>query len=350
MSSLQTLSSDSSLNNKQPWMKILYKKQNYEDNYTSSHYFLQGLRTNTSFEPFRISELIFESLSISIQVSAVALFSLIYLSLSEIDSILINEPNSTSCSWMFFSPFSCFSTLLSKPNIIPSVLLPFFGDLSLLTFIISVFIKVVIIDETFSRKSQLSAKLKDSLKSVSANYGDSIQSMFIFLISLSATTPILSTLTTSISDDTILSLSFFLLLLHLFSFPYPFVKREEDFALSLNSSIFVSILLSSRLHFSFFVFSFFLCSIALFVILPTIIFNLRTMELTTFYIYFSISLILCVGLLSYFQSTIVHLMFLSIIIFVTFVAPSWLIIVQQYKHEIHGPWDEAILPPSIQQT
>jgi len=40
------------------------------------------------------------------------------------------------------------------------------------------------------------------------------------------------------------------------------------------------------------------------------------------------------------SKTIVILYILGIA-FITFVCPFWLIWIQKYKNEIHGPWDEA---------
>jgi phosphatidylinositol glycan class C protein len=42
-------------------------------------------------------------------------------------------------------------------------------------------------------------------------------------------------------------------------------------------------------------------------------------------------------------SRTVLVMYLLCAIFVTFACPFWLIWLQRYKNEIHGPWDEARL-------
>lgn len=38
------------------------------------------------------------------------------------------------------------------------------------------------------------------------------------------------------------------------------------------------------------------------------------------------------------------LLFLSAVLFVTYIGPMWLLLVQKYKRTIRGPWDEAIVP------
>jgi len=40
-------------------------------------------------------------------------------------------------------------------------------------------------------------------------------------------------------------------------------------------------------------------------------------------------------------SKVVIVTFCSVVFFVNFICPSWLISVQKYKNQINGPWDEA---------
>ena len=57
----------------------------------------------------------------------------------------------------------------------------------------------------------------------------------------------------------------------------------------------------------------------------------------------SATLVITSVFLLYTISKAIAVIYTTVVLFVTFVCPFWLIWIQRYKNEIHGPWDEAPL-------
>ena len=57
---------------------------------------------------------------------------------------------------------------------------------------------------------------------------------------------------------------------------------------------------------------------------------------------FGASLVITVIALAYPLSILLMIIYVAVVLLITFVAPAWFIHLQKYKHTIHGPWDEAI--------
>jgi phosphatidylinositol glycan class C protein len=181
-----------------------------------------------------------------------------------------------------------------------------------------------------------------------------IQRLSVFISILFLLSPILRSLTSSYSSDSIWSLSLFLGLFHLATHDYAHINNNNidqsntvittnpngNNTASLNTVILSSILLASRLNDSMVVFAFLLLSFELNGILPILqheirLFSLKLHILTTL-IYCALGTII---LALYIKSNILLLLFLISNFFVQFICPAWFLWVQQFKQEIRGPWD-----------
>ena len=83
--------------------------------------------------------------------------------------------------------------------------------------------------------------------------------------------PVLQSLTDSYSNDTLYALVFILTLVHLFTHDYAYVNgytKRFECTISLNSIIFVSVLMASRLHSALHSFALIAFAIELFGMLP----------------------------------------------------------------------------------
>jgi phosphatidylinositol glycan class C protein len=111
-------------------------------------------------------------------------------------------------------------------------------------------------------------------------------------------------------------------------------------AISLNAAIFSAVLLASRLPSALHVFVFVALAIQLFALFPILRDFLRVrserahLSLTGALFFSSLGLLMA-------SSTLLALVYFFGVLFVTFVAPWWLLSVQHYKNEITGPWDIA---------
>ena len=152
--------------------------------------------------------------------------------------------------------------------------------------------------------------------------------------------PLLHTLTDSISTDTIFTTTFFVIILHLVFFDYGLPAFIVSKAISLNSAIFGSICLASRLSTSFHAFTLLVVSAEFFVLFPILT---RT--------YWTALWLLPVSLIcSYFLycfSTSLLALYILLLLFINIVCPYIFVYQQQFKNNIHGPWDEAILDKDL---
>lgn len=154
--------------------------------------------------------------------------------------------------------------------------------------------------------------------------------------------PVLVTLTETVSTDTIYAMTTVMLLANLLFHDYGANAAMVSEALSLNAGIFASVCLASRLHTSWHAFAAVTFSLQIFGLFPAFrrklkaVFPNSQMILTILLI--SIS---SVGLLT--VSLGGAILYTSLHIFITLICPAWLISLQPYKNNIYGPWDEAII-------
>ena len=176
-----------------------------------------------------------------------------------------------------------------------------------------------------------------------------IKSALLIYASLLGLSPILKSLTMSTSSDSIWALSSWLMILNIMTFDYG-AGPEAKFPapLSTNAALMASTVLASRLPSTTHVFSLTLFSIEVFGLFPVFRRHLRHhswtghLWLTTFLV------ILASGGLSMTISGGGYWMGFAGVVMGGFVTAGslgmtswWLIGLQRYKNEIHGPWDPA---------
>ena len=174
-------------------------------------------------------------------------------------------------------------------------------------------------------------------------------------------TPILKTLTSTISTDTIYAMSAILMTLHIVFHCYGMDGTFVSPYLSLNAAVCGAICLASRLQdtehafllltlavqvirFNFaadfpFFFTIFLSLLQAFALFPELYENLNYTPLA-FAVSFS-SAVLC--LVSVTSGLTEVLLFLVLIFTVNIACPLFFVWAQKYKDNIHGPWDEAMI-------
>ena len=265
------------------WKKNLYENHGLPDNYTDAS-FLEELRKNVKPNSARVDEAITLGASISIQISVVILFVIIFIWLD-------NE-------W-------------TTPNVI-------FTISTILT--IAGYIKYII------KTSKVLERLSKDLRTV-----------LIFLAFGYILSPVLKTLTETISTDTIYAMTIFMFFIHLIFSKYGSTNVSLSESLSITSSIFGSLMLTSRLSTPLHAFSLLTVAVQCFVLLPFLLSELNNKILL------SISLVLSTLHLLWEISITLSYIFIAISIFIHLVCPLWYIKWQKYKENIYGPWDEAIV-------
>lgn len=156
--------------------------------------------------------------------------------------------------------------------------------------------------------------------------------------------PILKTLTHTISTDTIYAMSVFMILGHLLFHDYGSDAAPISRAVSLNMSLFSSVCLASRLDSSEHVFTLVILALFLFGFWPMLQRTLRR-ETPWFMDPFTILFTVATFLLLMLIHLYVSVLFLFLIVFINFICPILLMSLQMHKNNIYGPWDEAVIDP-----
>mmetsp|Transcript_4888 Transcript_4888/g.10496 ORF Transcript_4888/g.10496 Transcript_4888/m.10496 type:complete len:417 (+) Transcript_4888:76-1326(+) len=156
--------------------------------------------------------------------------------------------------------------------------------------------------------------------------------------------PLLHTLTRTVSADTIIALTVLLLLGHLVLHDYNFVNSVTDRlsgTLSLGAAVFAAVLLSSLMASELDVFAQVLFSLEAFLLSPFARHYIRgastTAHIVTTLLLLAGALVLLAPL-----STPLAALFVGAVICVTFLCPLWLVSIHKFKAQINGPWDEAV--------
>lgn len=265
------------------WRRNLYENCGLPDNYTDDT-FLEQLRKNIKSNNVTLLEAITLGANISIQLSIVTIFVLIFIWLNK--------------EW-------------TTPNII---------------FILGAILTVIGYIVYSFKVSYTCKRLIEDLRTV-----------LVFLMFGYILSPILKTLTETISTDTIYAMTILMFLTHLIFNKYGSSLTSLSDSLSTTSSIFGSLMLASRLTSPLHAFSLLTVSVQCFVLLPFLLSKLNkkiviSMVLTFVTVY---SLLFISQNLSY--------VFVMATMFVHFICPFWYVKGQQYKNNIYGPWDEAII-------
>lgn len=265
------------------WQKNLYENYGLADNYTDSS-FLKQLRKNVKPNNVTLLEAITFGASVCIQLNIVILFVIIFIWLNN----QWTSPDIIFISSVIFTIFGYFVYCFKKPSILIEL---------------TKHIRTVLIFLTFG-----------------------------YILS-----PVLKTLTETISTDTIYAMTILMFIVHLIFSKYGSLQISLSDSLSITSSIFGSLMLASRLASPLHAFSLLTVSVQCFVLLPFLTHKLNNKIIISIFLTLTTLYFLLI------VSQILFYVFIAIVIFLHFICPYWYVKCQKYKDNIYGPWDEAVI-------
>ena len=265
------------------WRKILYEDQGVPDNYTDDT-FLDSMKQNVNTKIYNFREVIFESGVVSQQISIIFIFVGIFI-------------------------------YLDTGYIRPTYLIVF----TFVTTALYIFLKFLYDRTTLRFES------------------------FVTVPALAfAFSPILQTLTRTISTDTIYAMSTAMLFVNLLLHDYGAGVAMVSKAFSLNAALFAAVCLASRLPSSWHVYAYVMLAIQLFALFPEIRRNAKRVHRKMYILLTELLMLLAVVLFI----PLSHMVCISLTvahIAVTFVFPLWMTRLQRLKNNIEGPWDEGVV-------
>ncbi|XP_066255310.1 phosphatidylinositol N-acetylglucosaminyltransferase subunit C [Euwallacea similis] len=268
-----------------PWRKVLYEKQDYPDNYTDQGIFLQDLKKNVNFKAVSFSEACLGASLVLQEFCIVVLFIVIFF-------YIINE-------WVEPYKILCGSSAISLTGL--------------------VYYRV------FFPEGQKHA------------LGHDIRTILTFTAFGQLFSPVLHTLTNTVSTDTIYTVAFFMLFVHLIFYDYGISAAIVSRSLSISAAMFGSICLSSRLSSASEAFVLLTVSTQLFVLSPILRRDLKKpLVLTVLVLVLDLYLLQAISLL-------VIGLFASGVILINLFCPFYFVRYQKFKDNIYGPWDEAVV-------
>lgn len=167
--------------------------------------------------------------------------------------------------------------------------------------------------------------------------GCDIRTVLTFVAFGQLFSPVLHTLTDTISTDTIYTMTFLMLLVHLIFYDYGVPAAVVSKSLSTSAAVFASICLASRLSSAFDAFVLLTVATQLFVLSPILRRELQSPLVLSFI------LLMLNFYLTYSISYIVIGLFASGVVLINVVCPFLFVQYQKYKDNIYGPWDEAVV-------
>lgn len=272
-----------------PWRKVLWERQPFPDNYVDQR-FLEELRRNEGIRQYRYGAVVKEAGFVGQQLSCVAVFITLWLYMEQ--------------------------GLLS-----PEMLL----WTSLISGLLGYGLHQVLISQEES-SCEPRTRLAD------------LQSATIFLSFTFGFSPVLKTLTESVSTDTVYAMSAVMLLAHLVSFPY--AQPSPRGSLSINAALFASVCLASRLPGALHTFAMLSCALLVFALWPCLLQKIREKAPSHFT---GVCVGVCIGGVGGLgsQSPGGAILLALALGSVTLLCPLLLVRLQRHKDNIHGPWDEA---------
>ncbi|XP_070531958.1 phosphatidylinositol N-acetylglucosaminyltransferase subunit C-like isoform X2 [Ptychodera flava] len=171
---------------------------------------------------------------------------------------------------------------------------------------------------------------------------DDLKSVCLFLTAAVGLSPILKTLTDSISTDTIYAMTVFMFLGNLLFYDYRTTGAITSNALSLNAAIFASVCLASRLPTTWHTLTTVTLAMQVFALWPVLRRKFKSnVSCSQPAMTWLLATVAMVALFT--VSRVGAILFLLLHMAITFLFPFWLIKLQPYKNNIHGPWDEAVI-------
>ncbi|XP_055329506.1 phosphatidylinositol N-acetylglucosaminyltransferase subunit C-like [Paramacrobiotus metropolitanus] len=271
--------------------RVLWKNEGIPDNHTDDETFLKELRTNVNLRTYTYREAVCGATVLVQQISLVVFFVIIYaLSLR---------------------------SFMSAPQIIIVY--------SFLLFTLYFLYRYLILNKRFGPPP------KNDLQTFVVIYG------FAFGVS-----PILSTLTGTVSTDSIYTMVAVLLLLNLIVHDYGPQAMVVSQAFSLNAAFGAAVCLASRLPSSLDAFALVICAVGIFGLWPAMRSLLKKRYPAAFPL-IAVGMVVADGALLSWLSTFWLGMFAAVVVAVGLLCPALFVYLQRWKTTIHGPWDEAVL-------
>ncbi|CAF1186474.1 unnamed protein product [Adineta ricciae] len=175
---------------------------------------------------------------------------------------------------------------------------------------------------------------------------ENLKTLSIFLLFGSLVSPVVFTLTKTISTDTIYAMSTLMMLTHLIFYDYGSETAMVQKALSFSVALFSSVCLASRLSTSFHTFCLVTSAVLVFALWPELRKYIKESSFEIFSILTVVHIFACVILLS--RLSILHTILYSLaVLCLTFLCPLWLVSLQKYKISIRGAWEEAVVPEQV---
>ncbi|CAL1283816.1 unnamed protein product [Larinioides sclopetarius] len=273
------------------WEKVLYKKQNFPDNYVDAS-FLSDLKKNVNLHKYTWWEAFTGVSVVTHEISSTVLFVVTYICMKE-------------------ETFSI-RTVVS-------------GAATLLIF--CAFLQQWLKNEWWMFKK--------------AQIYEHTKSCIIFLIFSYMFSPILKTLTQSVSTDTVYAMVVLMLIGHVLFHDYGANAAIVSSSLSLNSALFAAVCLASRLPTVQHTFALVLLAVMFFVLLPLI---RKKIKDNTNCLLWVTSLFMGTASISLICISVVYAVLYMLLCFcVNLLFPALFIYCQKYKENLFGPWDEAIV-------
>ncbi|EME38888.1 hypothetical protein DOTSEDRAFT_180854 [Dothistroma septosporum NZE10] len=376
------------------WKKLLWVKQNYPDNYTDEETFLDHLQRNPSLRPYEFWPLVADSTIIVQHVCSVIIFvscfSAIHVGRLSPQTVVGWATGCTVLGWVFRDSWQSQTTseegseegetgdrnaegeeserygeemvglgykdmasLVSTRSHSRDVSASSFGlEQGQGMSGASSPLNATGNGETISTSSAFTTPDGGSPSPFSPRMQERLttaKSAILIYCSLLGLSPILKSLTLSTSSDSIWALSSWLMGINVFTFDYgagPAAKFPAS--LSTNAALMASTVLASRLPTTTHVFSLTLFSIEVFGLFPVFRRHLRHHSWTGHLCLTVLLVVLASGGLSVTISggawgmAIVGIVLGGLVCCLSMGVTSWWLIgLQRYKNEIHGPWDPA---------
>ncbi|XP_067085977.1 LOW QUALITY PROTEIN: phosphatidylinositol N-acetylglucosaminyltransferase subunit C [Osmerus mordax] len=272
-----------------PWRKVLWERQPFPDNYVDRR-FLEELRRNVGVRQYHYWAVVKEAVLVGQQISCVSLFLTLWYYMDQ--GLLSPTTLLWTCLLCALLGYGLYQAM--RPG----------GRSSL----------------------RPRTRLAD------------LQSAAIFLSFTFGFSPVLKTLTESVSTDTVYAMSSVMLLAHLVSFPY--ARPSPPSSLSLNAALFGSVCLASRLPGALHTFAMLSCALLVFALWPCLLQRARERGPGG-------SAGVCVGVCVGGVGALGSLgragagLLAVALGGVTLLCPLLLVRLQRHKDNIQGPWDEA---------
>lgn len=171
-----------------------------------------------------------------------------------------------------------------------------------------------------------------------------VKTVMLFGICLRIAAPVLQALTSSFSSDTIHALAIASSAVHLVFNDYSKDSTGEASVrtvygtLSLNAAMFASIILASRFHNIETVAGYILLAVIAFFLFPKTALLLRSISPKA-HIAFAVIKLVVASFLLWSLSMTLFIVFELMVVFLWLIGPLWLLLMQDYKRALRGPWD-----------